>query len=108
MADARYFVTYVGTGVVELPGAGVFGNGISAYVSEEVARAALAQGGWSVKDPSGKEVGSMPAEPKPAAASAPAPAPAPKAEEKKPEEKKPEKADEKKAEEKPAEAAAKA
>jgi hypothetical protein len=77
----RYFVTYIGTGVVELKGAGVFANGTAAFVGEDIARAALAQGGgWSVKDPHGKEIGSMPAPAK----SAPAPA-APRHEEKKPE-----------------------
>lgn len=106
----RYFVTYIGTGVVELKGAGVFANGTAAFVGEDIARAALAQGGgWSVKDPHGKEIGSMPAPAK----SAPAPA-APRHEEKKPEtkheetkheEKKPEPA---KAEAAPAPEAAKA
>lgn len=120
MADANeatYFLTYVGTGVAELKDAGVFASGTSAYVTEAVARAALASGGpWSVKDPSGKQIGSLPT-PQPAKA-APPPPPAParaepaKAEEKKAEkhddhhhkEHKAEKGEEKKEEVKPAEA----
>lgn len=88
MAEALYYVTYTGSGVVELKGAGVFASGTGAYVTEEAAKAAQALGGsFTVRAPS-----AAPA-PAPAAKPAPAPAPekkaeappAPKAEEKKPE-----------------------
>jgi outer membrane biosynthesis protein TonB len=121
MSEALYYITYTGSNVVEVKGAGVFGHGTGAYVSEELARTVQAMGAeWVVRAPSAAPVVSAPAAaPKHEEKRHDAPKheeknhETAKHEEKKHEEKKPEapKADEKKAEEKkepaPADAAAK-
>jgi hypothetical protein len=45
---ARYAITYLGTGLVRLPRAGIFQTGTRAVVDEQIARIAVAHGSFSV------------------------------------------------------------
>ena len=45
---ARYAVTYLGNGIVRLPRAGIFQTGTRAIVDEQIARIAVAHGGFQV------------------------------------------------------------
>jgi hypothetical protein len=46
---ARYAVTYLGSGLVRLPRAGVFQTGTRAVVDEQLARIAVAHGDFAVE-----------------------------------------------------------
>ena len=92
MSDKQFLVTYTGSSVVELEGAGVFGAGVSAFVDAKTADRARKQGDFSVEEgaPAAPQVSTKgavdaaqqaeaaKASPPPAPAAKPAPAPAAK------------------------------